>query len=341
MRYLVTLKPLTPFLFGGKNTFGKLGDKEEGSYIVESKQFPQQTTLLGMIQKQAMIHHGLLTRKRRGEWVDKENIAKAQELVGKEKFNLKSAQEQSFGGIGSISPVFLTRNGNRYIKKVDIDTFRYDPEKKWLQNYGAKQEDALRDSFFCIDTKERLSSREIFQEIEQVGNRKIATKSTRYDEVQTKKEQKQKADNAFFKKKSYMLKDNFCFAFYLKCDEDLLPENSIVSLGADGGKFIMQLTPDDTPLEDSTTSDHLVLLSDSYLPDLSPKDCSFMVTSEVEFVHFYKPKGQKNPVKTDPVYLYEKGSVFFNPSQELIDKLNQPNLQKIGMNHYSHKGAQS
>jgi CRISPR-associated protein Cmr3 len=341
MRYLVTLKPLTPFLFGGKNTFGKLGDKEGGSYVVDSKRFPQQTTLLGMIQKQAMIHHGLLTRKRRGEWVDKQKIQEAQKLIGGEKFNLKSNREQFFGGIRSIGSVFLTRKDKRYIKKVDIDTFRYDSEKKWLQGYESKQEDALRDSFFCIDTRERLSSDKIFQEVEQVGNRKVATKSTRYNEVQTKEEQKKKADNAFFKKKSYMLKDDFRFAFYLECDEGLLPEDSIVSLGADGGKFAMHLSPDERTLADDTAQDHLVLLSDSYLPELTSEYADFMVTSEVEFVHFYKPKGQKSLLKTEPVYLYEKGSVFFNPSQELIDKLGQPNLQKIGMNHYTYKGAQS
>jgi len=76
MKYLVTLKPLEPFLFGGNQTFGRLGDKEAGNYLVTSRQFPQQTALLGMLRKELMTQAGLLTRKRRGEWVDKHKIIK-------------------------------------------------------------------------------------------------------------------------------------------------------------------------------------------------------------------------------------------------------------------------
>jgi CRISPR-associated protein Cmr3 len=88
MRYLITLKPLEPFMFGGDQTFGALGDKEAGSYLVKSRMFPQQTAVLGMLRKELMVQAGLLTRKLRGEWVDPQKKANAAELVGTEKFDM-------------------------------------------------------------------------------------------------------------------------------------------------------------------------------------------------------------------------------------------------------------
>ena len=77
MNYKVTLTPLEPYLFGGDNTFGKIGDKENGTYLVKSRQFPQQSAILGMLKKEIMTQSGVLTRKVRGEWVDKHNKDKA------------------------------------------------------------------------------------------------------------------------------------------------------------------------------------------------------------------------------------------------------------------------
>jgi CRISPR-associated protein Cmr3 len=71
MKFKITLTPLEPFIFGGDNTFGKLGDKDGGTYLVKSRQFPQQSAILGMIKKQIMTQSEVLTRKVRGEWVDK------------------------------------------------------------------------------------------------------------------------------------------------------------------------------------------------------------------------------------------------------------------------------
>jgi len=107
MRYLVTLKPLEPFMFGGDQTFGALGDKETGSYLVKSRHFPQQTALLGMVKRELMTQAGVLTRKRRGEWVDKNRKVDAINLVGYQKFDMLADEEQDLGAIDRLSPLFL------------------------------------------------------------------------------------------------------------------------------------------------------------------------------------------------------------------------------------------
>ena len=126
MKYLVTLSPLEPFLFGGDNTFGKLGDEINGTYLVKSRQFPQQSAILGMLKKEIMTQNNLLTRQLKGEWVEPKNKQKAENLVGVEKFDIFSKSIQNFGKIKNISPMFFIKNDEIFIKKVDIDSFDFE-----------------------------------------------------------------------------------------------------------------------------------------------------------------------------------------------------------------------
>ena len=97
MRYTVILEPLAPFFFGGERTFGKRGDERNGSYLARSEYFPQQSALLGMLRRELMIQHGLLTRKIRGEWGSEPHKAAAKKLVGGEKFDPDRKEAQDFG----------------------------------------------------------------------------------------------------------------------------------------------------------------------------------------------------------------------------------------------------
>jgi CRISPR-associated protein Cmr3 len=314
MRYLVTLKPLEPFLFGGDQTFGALGDKEAGSYLVTSRQFPQQTALLGMLRKELMTQAGLLTRKRRGEWVDKEKKVDAINLVGYEKFNMREKALQDFGVIEQLSPVFLMQKQERFVKKVDIDTFAYVDGK--LENYDPKKD--IYDNFVSVDGIKNISSEAIFKAVEQTGNKKGGEK------------------NSLFKKTSYLLKDGFRFAFYVELDTTL--KSSIVSLGADRSAFRMEVKEDNSTLDYVDKKGYLTLLSDALITVDIKNNCDFAITSELSHRNLKSKKSalQKHTFeKSETLYLYEKGSVFINPSEELLADLNQENLQQIGYNIYT------
>jgi len=317
MRYLVTLKPLEPFLFGGNQTFGTLGDKEAGSYLVTSRQFPQQTAVLGMVRKELMTQAKLLTRKRRGEWVDKHKKVDAINLVGYEKFSMSEKELQDFGMIESLSPIFLMQKGKRYIKKVDIDSHNY--EDGLLKGYNPKEN--IYDNFVSIDGREKLKSEDIFKEVNQTGNKKGGE------------------DNSLFKKTSYMLKDGFSFAFYIELDTAL--KSSMISLGADRSAFMMEVQEDNATLDYADPKGYLTLLSDALINVDIKSNCEFAITSEISHRNLTSKKSalQKNKFeKSETVYLYEKGSVFINPSEALLADLNQENLQQIGYNIYS-KGS--
>jgi len=319
MRYLVTLTPLEPFLFGGDTTFGKHANKEEGSYIVKSTNYPQQSAILGMLRREFMVQAGCLTRKRQGEWVDvgeKKEIAEA--LVGREKFDMKKREKQEFGTIEQISPLFLMRREKRYIKKVAIDDYVYedgllkkrDEEKKYYTD-----KDKMYDNYVCLDADEVLEEKKIWESVEQIGNKKGGAK------------------NSLFKKSSYILKDGFKFAFYLECEEEL--KESIVMLGADRSSFKMELVESIDEL-DYESQEYITLLSDAYVSE--PLECKFAITSEVSFRNLQSDKHfkKKNEFKkSERVFLYEKGSVIFEPSIALMRSLNNENLQQIGYNIFA------
>lgn len=314
MKYLVTLSPLEPFLFGGDNTFGKLGDEINGTYLVKSRQFPQQSAILGMLKKEIMTQNNLLTRQLKGEWVEPKNKQKAENLVGIEKFDIFSKSIQNFGKIKNISPMFFIKNDEIFIKKVDIDSFDF--EDGVLKGYKTKID--IYDNFINITTNEKLTSDKIFKPIEKTANKKGGE------------------ENSLFKKTSYLLNDNFKFAFYLDCDCDL--KNSIITLGADRSSFKMEVKEDNSTLNYEDKKAYLTLISDAYIT-LSLKDnCDFAISSEISYQNLQNQKHafkHNEFKKSDKVYLYEKGSVIINPSQALIDDLNNKNLQQIGYNIFT------
>jgi CRISPR-associated protein Cmr3 len=314
MRYLVTLKPLEPFMFGGDQTFGALGDKEAGSYLVKSRHFPQQTALLGMVKRELMTQAGLLTRKRKGEWVDKNRKVDAINLVGYQKFDMLANEEQDLGAIDSLSPLFLVQNERHYIKKVDSDSFAYVDGK--LEKYDPKKD--IYNNFVALDGSEKKSSDDFFQAVEQTGNKKGGE------------------ENSLFKKTSFLLKNGAMFAFYLEVEAEL--QSSIVSLGADGSKFKMEVTESDASLDYQDQNGYLTLLGDSYITLDIKEHCDFAITSEISHRNLTNKKhvSQANSFsKSQTLYLYEKGSVFLNPSKELMEELKNKNLQQIGYNIYT------
>ena len=314
MKYLVTLSSIEPFIFGGDNTFGKLGDEINGTYLVKSRQFPQQSAILGMLKKEIMTQNNLLTRQLKGEWVEPKNKQKAENLVGVEKFDIFSKSIQNFGKIKNISPMFFIKNDEIFIKKVDIDSFDF--EDGVLKGYKTKID--IYDNFINIATNEKLTSDKIFKPIEKTANKKGGE------------------ENSLFKKTSYLLNDNFKFAFYLDCDCDL--KNSIITLGADRSSFKMEVKEDNSTLNYEDKKAYLTLISDAYIT-LSLKDnCDFAISSEISYQNLQNQKHafkHNEFKKSDKVYLYEKGSVIINPSQALIDDLNNKNLQQIGYNIFT------
>ncbi len=103
-KYLIKLKPLTSFFFGGEETFGE----GEVNYSVKSNYLPQQTTLLGMLRYELLAQNGLLG----SDPIEK----KWAELIGDKSFeNSENGYTSSFGAISKLSPVFIIDDETPYI----------------------------------------------------------------------------------------------------------------------------------------------------------------------------------------------------------------------------------
>ena len=316
--YHITLKPLEPFFFGGMHTFGSLGDEQNGSYLAKSEYFPQQSALLGMLRREILIQAGLLSRKVRGEWVDKDKKEEAKRLVGSEKFCFNK-EEQNYGVIKAISPIYIQREAtffypfNGYEKYKDI-VIEY-KSAPLLKGYNPKEHyffDWLSDE----EKKCWCSYGDIFERYEMVGNR-IGGK-----------------EDAFYKKIAYRLDKKSSFAFDIACEFDL--KSSIIHLGADRGAFLMEVSDMKDGGYPLPQNDCIVLLSDSYIPlDNIEKYCSFAITEEVSHSHLQGNKKRQVFEKAEPKNFYKRGSIFFKPKKELIEAIeSQKNLRKIGYNHY-------
>lgn len=322
MDYLVTLKPLEPFFFGGEQTFGKLGDKERGSYFAKSQLFPQQTALLGMLKKEILKKENLLTRKIKDEWVDKNLKEKATYFSGDEKFSLVN-KEHNFGIIEKVGEIFLIDNHKEEYRVIK-DIFDYDltldppllKNRKTKENYSAKKE--ITSKLFSSDFKKKIALNDVFETVVQVGN------------------QKKRSEDAFFKKESLKLDGRFSFAYSVTTKEYDLRKlhNTIVHLGADNSKFLMQVVKEYTQkslLLPDIGHNYTVLLSDSYMEEAM---CDFAISSEISFSFIDKALFSKSERR----YFFEKGSIFINPKENMLQNIRSyKNLNQIGYNKFKEK----
>lgn len=346
-RYLIKLKPLTPFFFGGELTFNNgLNEKDEKNYFAKSNRFPQQTTILGMLRKELLIQDELFKEK----WADysKENKAKMKELIGDKSFAV--GKDLDFGKIDSISPVFIFSENNeyfipsakdrglKYIKKDScrsnisnennfVPILKYDPPKKDAEFYNTK--DGLQDLFISHKGSEKKPD-QIFSEFEKTGNFK---------------NKKESDDEKFYKQLFYQMEQDYSFAFFAEVDFEL--ENSIVSIGADGSHFKIEVTETEESFAKlfikNPEKNKITLLSNTLADQEIYEHCEFAITETINFRSTTLRKGkfkiksdkESKRSKSDKFNMLKQGSVLYVKDGELDNlkaKLTDKNLQKIGYN---------
>jgi CRISPR-associated protein Cmr3 len=298
---LITLKPLTPYFFGYNDTFSQKGS----NYFVRSALYPQQTTILGMIRKEILIQSGLLKRGLKDEWVLKDDYQKAKELVGSGKYGLKS--NYSLGKIKYISPLFL------YNKEIFFEAPNVKEIKK--ENYYVVDFDYKGDVFDTVySNTQSIKKSDIFQTYE------IAFNS------------KKDSEDSYFKKIAYKL-NNFCFGFFLDVDFEL--KNSIVNLGADNSLFELKVQDSKITFDDieitlpiKSKEKLSLVVGDSQIDNL---EADFGIVDEVMFKTIKQYGGKKGAkfIKSKPISLYKKGSLFVNLKNKLTPEIGFNTIKEI------------
>ncbi len=343
-RYLIKLKPLEPFFFGGEFTFGADDTRknETSRYSATSTEFPQQTALLGMLRKMLLIEHGHLTMHKKGEWVDSiggkkvksQNYANASALVGNEAFSYERAI--NLGIISSISPIFIASNSdyfcanakdNDFVKKEIEGHFSFGngAEKAFVfEGFDAKKSETKA----FISTRKSLKNySDFFKAVESVGIKKA--------------KDKQSNEDGFFRKRSYYPKEhtNASFCFLLELTQPLEITKRVVTLGADQSSFALEVksfTQSYSELfggvQSSKPYSRVVLNSQTLLGEEAYELCSFILGERKSYRQLKGNRGKKSK----RYYLLEKGSVLFSDKlDELETALNQAHLQTIGINNYT------
>lgn len=357
-KYLVKLMPLGKFFFGGDMTF-KVNNKETAfsSYIIHSFMTPQQTSILGMMRFLILSND---TEAFDGKENCIKDLNKANELIGKKGFavDTKLHAPVNYQTIQKIGPCFLLdiRSQKAFFRAAkDIDlqveksklvhatinmrTFQI-PDIKIVdggKSHPFTGKDSLQGYYVSLDG-EKYTEEKLFIEDSRIGINKSYSGKTESE--------------AFYKQISYRLMKNFCFAFEVEVSDsiDLTAYNKqIVKLGADDSSFVFEAERVDK-IEYPVVKEELktVLLSDTYLPDLSACNFQFAITEvrPFRFLSIENSTDAKNynvkykSFRSEKRYdLYRAGSVFYFENKDdkakfcsLIDKYAE--FKQIGYNQY-------
>lgn len=361
-KYLITLKPMEPYFFGGERTFGfgrKTGQKQK--YYIVSENTPSQPTLFGTLRYIILSRNNAL-------W-NQTDAHKAESLVGKESFSFENINNAAgFGIINGISPLFLIKEDETDNNKVtwfvrtpmdhkpktsDIVNEKYTPLRMakspvtfgngstlYPADYNPK--DGCGGGYISLDEKlEVIPDDEIFESVTQIGINSHRTEDTS-NGIED--------DSSFFKKERKKLAKGFCFAFIADLSEELKgDETSVVFMGQNKSPFLCSITETNESLikrtEDAFAS---IRANRTYkikyaLSDVMPVEDSFPASVKPEYyIADTKVLRSLETVsgadsyynrlkKSEKLYkLITAGSVFY--TSDLPEALKNTYLEKIGMN---------
>lgn len=348
--YLVRMTPIEPFTFGGEKGF-KFDEKEKNSsYYQMSKDTPEQTTIIGMLRYAALQNKSML--KSFKDYTPEDKIQMGS-LIGEHSFSF-DATEFQMGKIDSVSPLFIVDHEKEldkmsvYIKSPlnNISHERYEPmemekeplrtskgviriptnqslgTKTWLNygfiNIGSKVEPKA--IFAAPDSEERLFDSAIL-----TGNRKNGSDSD---------------EDGFFKREvKWFHKKGYSFAVYVECEEGLLPEKTLVSMGLRKSTFMVEtISVEKNDLEERIGN---ALKSDEVwyyaLGDVLPEYLEYNsyaivfrkqirnINTNIEEKEFHRAVRRNEKLYN----LVEAGSVFYEEAPQVKEN---DNLKRAGYN---------
>jgi CRISPR-associated protein Cmr3 len=359
-RYLVQLTPVGKYYFGSENSFNaedKAGGGATKNYLVRSRQYPQQTTLLGMMRYAILQQYGLLQQPQ-SEWAAK---------IGAHSFNglqpdANGNRVSNWGLIQQISPLFLLIDGQMFLPAgISLQLYKKDKslgqvalmpqgrsgavadyctdEFYWFEQYDPKQQ-------ACMLWKQHngsalLQPSDIFIGCFQVGI--------------TKSRQGAPDEDAFYKEYFYQLKRGAAFAFYVTTSEPLqhFEKPLLIQSGGDQSLFHLQLSEASDNIFETTQATgkgKFTLLSDAFVKadEVLPL-CTACITQSVDFRYmqtttatgrYYNVSKKAGDMrKSEKLNLLERGSVLFTDRAEELEKvLNSPDIapyRHAGFNYYS------
>jgi len=337
--YQIKLTPVDTFFFGGE----KHDSNEKANYFVESNCYPQQTTILGFLRYLLLIKNDLIgTNKIKTE---------GEPIIGNESFDYNN-HDQTFGKIGSISPLYFINNNEIYFPapldfeyemgQVNSNYFLLKKDKKYtakndppnLKLISIKGESLI--DLYSLDP-----GKSIVFPVNQAGNEKA--------EEGTSKDEK------FYKQTSMKMNPGWSYAIKAEISLDLTDEILFLPFGGEKSLFKVEISKSNDKTEFGSKLNNysrqlplIYFLSDSFAESEISSLVAFAVNSNVSFRNLrsnvntenYSALGKNtNGLKRSSRYnLITRGSVlYFENSEkrtEALKILEKKHCSKIGFNYF-------
>jgi CRISPR-associated protein Cmr3 len=358
--YQIKLRPLTKYFFGGEKYYD---EQDSVFYFERSREFPQQTTILGVMRYQLLLENSLISLGSHGAHIGKGDRATAAELIGETSFD---GEVTSFGKITYLSPVtIIDGDGNHWINypnaklengeyaNLDVEflndcklslhsdneirnkipVFKNFNHKKGIE-YGFAQVNDMQ-NFLPRST---VFSEKIKNE-EQIGIYKAYRKKGVVSETEEK---------GFYKYQYCHINEGFAFSCFVEMDREITEKKSIVRLGKERTAFELEVSEVENPFtnEEITPGSQVLLISDAYLTGDWSQYCKTAVCDIIPFNNLqYNLKNSDNYSNTPTkgkkrLNLLQRGSLLWtSDKQDDASKLEKMFTSKqaftaIGYNHY-------
>lgn len=349
MKYLIKLKPMGPYMFGGETTFGE-GTK--ANYFARTNLLPQTSALLGVVRYEILRQNNLLNATTK---VLKEE---AKKLIGNQGFSLEVSLRGDnpieYGIIKKISPLFIADEhaDNKvpvYYTPMPLDegitvawdkanTYRSGITKTTVPIFGNYSAKDYVNFLQWINREKQILSEVLTKRYEEEGNsfQQVYIKIEQIGITKEKREGNEK--DAFFKQELISLHKDLSFVFTLETSQEIAEGESFVYMGANRSMFRMSIQANDwdfvgyfQPLQ---KEGRVLLLSDAYTPESLWTEADFIWGTSIPMRNIIRKvetgMNWKKPTKSSLYNLLPRGSVIYGKT----DSLNIPQLRNVGLNIY-------
>lgn len=327
---LVTLTPTDSFFFGGEQTFGK---GEGRNFYAESRYFPQQTSIVGLIR------HALFE-------------AGQQAHFGK---SFVVGVTNDFGWLKGTSPIFIqheTKSMGLPMRLVEDDIPKSEATTNTQIDFGNGFQDAVIVEGYIekTGTKDQI----VFEDGSKEDYDAIFRKVIKTGIARDRKEHTT-IEGMFYRQLFYRMKAGYSFAVYVTGDEQLFPilEGRNMPFGGEKVNFVLTVQEEGIFSSDflrkSMTDDQIVLTSDAYVSESIYKQCALAMADTLSFRNIVTPtnsysarldkkKNESYRYKSGKFTLLKRGAVLFPKGntayQAIIEALENKQFKDIGYNHF-------
>jgi len=250
--YLITFTPLGRFFFGSSDSWGE-------SFYAKSLKYPTQTTLLGCLRRTLLKQNSMLDNQLR---YPKEGSG-FKELTGTSPAKGFDEDDLNLGIIKKISPVFITKLKNNEIDEIlfplPSDVYKDNECKlrivKHVKNDGAVTSRGGEGGYKKVTEgktypAEILWNKEAWDTYSRSGEMDY-NKVYEIDRIiiptnqpGIAREERNKKEGEFYRKKDYMLADNCAFGIVIEAENNLNEKlkDDFVFLGGEQSKFILKVS---------------------------------------------------------------------------------------------------